>query len=533
MTDDLDTLLAQYKPEEIKKKTFQELLEAAEGFTPDYDPPVLTAWCKDVALSRVDLAAESRLLREMKKRSKVPTSELKVMLQKQKGKHTSSEEDFGRLLCKATLARHFNQGEYLARLSGDFYVFTGKLWERRTDDQITWYVNNTLLDTPNPDGISHSGALSQAMSLIRAVSSRPDDVFNLLKDPLPIINLANGELWINTNGTFDLRQHSHTSYQMACLDVVYDPYATCPMYDKALLDIFANSRAPEEMARHWNEFAGYAIQPLRDIPSWWLLKGQGKNGKTRLIETLIKLMGSTAVAVIAIEQLKPDNRFALSRLIGKLMLLDEDLNKNAHLPDGLLKSLSETKLMQAEYKGRDAFNFICRALPVMLSNHFPRTSDQSYGMMRRANIIPFARQFKGPEADDTLFPRIWTTELPGVLNRALQGLQRIRARGGFHAPADCLRAVEVWSNQVNPVRAFITDCLEPAPECRLRWTDVYNRFKEWAKDENLRFIPGRNSVKQEFVTIGVEFKWSVEGHHMILGYGLRTSDESPGIDENT
>ena len=44
------------------------------------------------------------------------------------------------------------------------------------------------------------------------------------------------------------------------------------------------------MARHWNELLGYAIQPVRDIPSWWLLIGHGSNGKTKLLQTMQRLV---------------------------------------------------------------------------------------------------------------------------------------------------------------------------------------------------------------------------------------------------
>jgi putative DNA primase/helicase len=526
MADDLDTLLAKYAPEEVKRKTFQELLEAAEGFTPDYDPPTLTAWCKDVALSRADLAAESRLIREMKKRTKVSAQELRQMLSRQKGKHTSSDEDFGRLLCIATLERHFEKGAHIRRIAGDYLIFTGKLWERRTEDQLAWYVNSTLLELPNPDGAGHSAAIAQAMNLLRAVCSPPDDPFSLIKEPPNIINTQNYELWVRPDGTVEPHEHAHTSYQLSILDVNYDPHASCPMFTKALTEIFGNAKDPDGLVRHWFEIMGHIIQMERDQAMWLLLKGQGENGKTKVVETLMKLLGPTSTAVMPIQRLEED-RFAVAGLIGKKMVLDEDMNKNAHLPDGVLKSISERKQMEAEYKGRDRFAFICRTVPVMLSNHFPKTSDLSHGMMRRANIIPFSRQFKGTEADKGLFPRIHAQEMPGILNASLLGLQRLRARGRFDPPADCLRAVEVWANQVNPVKAFITDVLEPAPGCRLKWTDVYNRFREWAQEENLRFVPGRNTTKREFMMLGVRFLWQ-DGTHMVADLGLRAAVDMSG-----
>ena len=511
----------QYLPQ-----TFQELLEISEEFTTDYDPKKLTWWCKEVALARLEMAEEVRLLRGAKQHTGVSITDLRQMLSKAKGKHTSSDEDFGRLLCKAVLDRYFEKGAHIRRIAGDYLIFTGKLWERRTEDQLAWYVNNTLLELPNPDGAGHSAAIMQAMNLLRAVCSPPDDPFSLIKEPPNIINTQNYELWVRPDGTVDPQAHKHTSYQLSILDVECDPHTTCPLFTRAVTEIFGNAKDPEGMTRHWFELMGYIIQAERDFAMWLLLKGQGENGKTKLIETLMRLLGPTSTASMPIQRLEED-RFAVAGLIGRKVLLDEDMNKNAHLPDGVLKSISERKQMEAEYKGRDRFTFICRVVPVMLSNHFPKTSDLSHGMMRRANIIPFSRQFKGTEADKGLFPRIWANEMPGILNAALLGLQRLRARGRFDPPADCLRAVEVWANQVNPVKAFITDVLEPAPGCRLKWTDVYNRFREWAQEENLRFVPGRNTTKRDFMMLGVRFLWQ-DGTHMIADLGLRSSVDMSG-----
>jgi len=42
-------------------------------------------------------------------------------------------------------------------------------------------------------------------------------------------------------------------------------------------------------------------------------------------------------------------------------------------------------------------------------------------MRRRLMVIPFDRTFSEADKDPDLFDRILATELPGVLNRALEG----------------------------------------------------------------------------------------------------------------
>ncbi len=81
------------------------------------------------------------------------------------------------------------------------------------------------------------------------------------------------------------RPHRCESRLLHCLPIKFDPDAKCPVYDQALLEIFGEAHNPEDMVRHLHEFAGYAIQPLRDIPSYWVLIGHGNNDKSKLLAT--------------------------------------------------------------------------------------------------------------------------------------------------------------------------------------------------------------------------------------------------------
>jgi hypothetical protein len=114
--------------------------------------------------------------------------------------------------------------------------------------------------------------------LLKARTARDDDPLRFHADPHPVVNCWNGELWFEGD-TVDFRPHSATSYQRNCLDIDYDPTAACPLYDKALRDIFAKSSAPEEMVELWNTLTGYIIQPTRRHPIIILAWGIGSNGK--------------------------------------------------------------------------------------------------------------------------------------------------------------------------------------------------------------------------------------------------------------
>ena len=183
----------------------------------------------------------------------------------------------------------------------------------------------------------------------------------------------------------------------------------------------SKAQYPKRVVKVWHQLVGYIIQPRRMTPIICLLLGSGGNGKSKLVETVEKLLGSDAVYSGEVAQLE-SNRFGLGSLVGKLLFIDDDVRAGTQLPDGTLKKLSEQKRITAERKNRDHFDFILRALPVLLCNNPPSLADVSHGIQRRLVVFEFQRRFKGNEEDKTLFPSIWATELPGILNLALGGL---------------------------------------------------------------------------------------------------------------
>ena len=336
-----------------------------------------------------------------------------------------------------------------------------------------------------------------------------------------MVNCDNGEVWIDKKGIPELRPHRPDSRLTSCLPIAYHSKATCPIYDNTTLQIFSKASNPADMVRHWNEVMGYAIQPLRDIACFWLLIGDGNNGKSKLLETLQRLVGPQAVFNTSIDKFSKD-RFNMPGLHGKLLLVDDDITEGTHLDDGLLKTISEAKDLSTRHAyGARTFKFRCLALPIMAGNNFPTTSDNSYGLRRRAMVIPFDRKFTKQEEDKGLFPTIWEKELPGILNRALEGLARLRARGDFAPPADCLQAAQEFMAHANPLVAFIEDmcCLDQSGHVFLY--EFRDAMKKWAVEQGLKKPVPEKTLKRQLQGLGYEVKM-IAGYSRVNGLKLKT-----------
>ena len=405
-------------------------------------------------------------------------------------------------LMQLVLERSFSRGKHLMLgTDGRFWHYDIRLWRPVSDQWVSKMVLETI--EANPVKKQNTASLmTQVLTVLKAKVAVKDDVLGFVADPPPVINSANGEIWIRDDGAVELRTHHPESHLRHCLNVAYDPDAKCPEYDRAVEEIFASADNPEDLVRHWNEFVGYVIQPRRHIPTIMILLGGGDNGKTVLIRTVIRLLGTSLVEAQRVDNLDK-NRFAMGSLFGKLLYVDDDVRAGARLPDGILKTISEAKEVTGEYKYKSPFNFTVRTVPVLLCNNIPSLADLSHGMLRRLQVIPFDRTFTGDAKDATLFDRIWATELPGVLNRALRGYRRLLERNSsFKIPDAVQKATAAWLGHANPLPAFIEErCVKGVSE-RCWMQGLYAAYTTWAQQAGYTLIQSQQSFRRNLEHLG-------------------------------
>lgn len=423
-------------------------------------------------------------------------------------------------LMQLALERNFKRGKHLMICpDGRFWHYDVRLWRPAPDPWVSRMVLETI--EANPVKKQNTASLmNQVLTVLKAKVAVKDDVLGFVADPSPVINCTNGELWIADDGTVELRRHRPESHLRHCLHVTYDPDAKCPEYDRAVEGIFASADDPADLVRHWNEFVGYVIQPRRHIPVIMILLGGGDNGKTVLIRTVIRLLGTAQVEAQRVDSLDK-NRFAMGSLFGKLLYVDDDVRAGARLPDGILKTISEAKEVTGEYKYKPSFNFTVRTVPVLLCNNIPSLADLSHGMLRRLQVIPFDRTFTGDDKDATLFDRIWANELPGVLNRALRGYrQLLRRNSTFMLPDAVKKATATWLGQANPLPAFVEErCVKSGSErCWLQ--DLYAAYTAWAQQAGYTLTQNQQSFRRNLEHLGFKSSRGNRGQR-VNGLALR------------
>ncbi len=414
-------------------------------------------------------------------------------------------------LAEETMRVFFAKGDHLMFVAGTPWRYHKGVWSMTDKDFIAhrvWLVIQKLMAgakgapsalkdmVQESDRTDFLNALTNAVCgmvvKMQAVDSAQDPLHLNRSSNESVMNCTNVELWFD-EGTFEVREHDAANRFTNQVSAVYDPDSESPEWDKALKRLFRDTSDPEGMVRHLHEVMGYLVQSSRDLAAWVLFHGVGANGKSMVTRVLQHLMGPRASVSLDLAELGRD-RHAAAGLVGKLMLLEDDFREGAKLPDGIMKKLSESKTLTANPKYGQQFEFVSRASPVVLSNHWPQTSDLSHGLTRRAQVFDFNTVIREEEMDHGLFGRIANNESSGVLNHLIRGWCRVQKRGGFKPPVDCLKARDVWLSNRNALASFLHDHLQVTgdEEDRAAASDVWEAFQFWCMDNNNENRWGRN-----------------------------------------
>lgn len=487
---------------------------------------------KAIRLARsADIMERERALSIIQENTKMKRGTLNSVM-KSIGEQVS--DDLGRVIAEKTLKHIFNEGKHLMLPpSGVLYRYNGKYWHEISDDFLGKIVTTVYdkLKKKMEIGVQENSLINQTTSITRRLVATSTDRLHRTGTPLPIINCANGELVINPDGSHQLRPHNYRSGMLQCLGVDYNPAARAPLFMQTIHEIFADFIDSEDMVRHIGELFGYALQPNKNIASWWLFRGPGGDGKSTLLSVLggilLDAQIKSTTRILSMNEEHGSNNHTSASLVGKLNVVIEELPAGYLLKDAGVKMLSETTKMDANPKFGRHFQFMYCGLLIMCSNKYPATRDLSHGMLRRANVIPFNRQFTSHGVEDTNRVRDILEnkeEMSGVLNFFLEGLQRLRSRGRFEEPFSCTEAKEDWLNSANHVVRFFRECCEKDDMLKgIPVADVKKVYHEWCMSNDLK-PKGLGALVDDLGNLGALYKTGGGNIRKLYGIRLKVTD---------
>jgi putative DNA primase/helicase len=320
---------------------------------------------------------------------------------------------------------------------------------------------------------------------------------------------ANHNIVVAKNGVIDLNTrklmpHSKDYKATIAIPVKYDSTAQCPLISK-----FINEVVEQKDRLLLYEIPAWCITPYSGIQRLVVLLGEGANGKTVYLEMLRRFLGRNNCTAYSLQSLTT-NRFAVAGLYGKLANISPELPSTALRQAGPLKTLTGMDTIEAEKKFKDSFNFINTSKMIFATNTPPEINEDTLAIWRRFIVVDFPFRFVGDAADKNLLDKLTTEqELSGLLNKALEGLARLKKNGDF----TYTRTIEDTRNKYllasNPAAAFIEDRCEFNAWGNIKKEDLYQAFMRFCEENKL---PGM--AKKAF------------GHKIKRAYNLAEERES-------
>ena len=309
-------------------------------------------------------------------------------------------------------------------------------------------------------------------------------------DAADVLNLANGALDL---GTLTLRPHDRRDLLTYYLPYAYDPAAVAPNWAIVL------GRIEEETRDFLQEYAGYALTPdTRHELAIWLYGPPGRGAST-LLTGLQAMLGPKA-ALIGLADIER-NRFALANLPGKTLAVATEQPADYMAATHVLNALISGEPVTVDRKFKDAVTITPRAKLAWAMNELPRVKGAGNGVFRRVKVVTFPaipEHERRPELKELV-----KTEAAGILNWALEGLKRLRARGRFIIPAAVETATQAFALQNDIPKVFIEERCDIGPGLSVGSKQLYNVYANWCEETGHK-AQSMTSIADDWERLGFE-----------------------------
>jgi len=376
-------------------------------------------------------------------------------------------------------ALHFNAntfGRYMSGCikcvhdqNGDLYIYNRKGFYEAADDwKLSKLIKFMLNQTQDLWSLYYekSGLAAYKRDLVKIVKE-----FN--KDN--VINLANTIMDLSNMQT---RSHSPEIYSTIQLPMNFDPDADCPRFLQFMEE---TTKGDAELQFVLQEILGYCLTCENRAEKAFFFYGGGSNGKSVLGEVIKGLVGFENTSGVSLNEL--GQRFGISPMIGKSVNISAENELSGEVNSENLKAIISGDELSIDIKHKDPWQGALTCKLILLMNTLPKTSDITYGFFRKIMIIPFENTVLPDQIDNHLLDKL-LKELPGVLNWALQGLQRLRENQyRFSHSSAVEKIMQTYSVDQNPTGQFFLDTYEYCEGAQIRKSEIYRDYVNWCADD--------------------------------------------------
>ncbi len=332
-----------------------------------------------------------------------------------------------------------------------------------------------------------------------------------------------GDIFPAKNGPVDLKtgvllEPQREMYITKVAGVTYDASATCPLWNKFLLQVMGNQ---QDVVTFLKRAIGYSLTGSMGEQCLFFAYGYGANGKSTFLNVMRALFGELGMQMSSDTLMDRKNRASsasgdIARLMGARFAAVSEIEDGRQLSESLVKSLTGGDPIMARYMYKDFFEFIPVFKVWIAANHKPTIRGTDEAIWRRLRFIPF-ETFITPEDRDPQLELKLRGELPGILNWAIEGCMEWR-KERLPIPDAIRKATDAYRSEMDVIGSWISENCVQAPGLVMNFDEAYRDFAPWCQ-ENFNFAFSKKKVGMLLTERGLQ-KSTKDGKRVYVGVAM-------------
>jgi len=379
------------------------------------------------------------------------------------------------------------------------YVFNGQYWQQIDRVVLRHFLEVVGLKQEIPNTIAKKHQFVNNLEKQFTSSVR----LPIPPDDLPKINLQNGTLHFTPSGV-ELKPFNRLDCLTYQLHYAFDTSATAPMFkeffDRVLPDVALQKLVFQYLA--------YVFLPHLNLEKIALFYGSGANGKSALLDIFTGLVGKEQVCQYSLEGITKQE-YQRAEIAGYLLNISTEISKSMKLD--LFKKIASREPLPCRHIQRKPFIAKRYATSIFAANELPADIEQTPAFFRRLLIIPFDVSIPKEEQDTDLAQKIVASELSGVLNYLVEGVNTLVDTGQFAIPESVQEIVKEFRMESDNVLEFMEDNrFRPATEEFEVLRELYDAYRVQCTRDNTKAV-NKNVFSRRLRGIG--YTVAKQGHN--------------------